>query len=83
MRKRRIKLLNNILLPIIYKLIKEQRYFTYPLRCVRVPPGVRVPLADTTGLNDTRCLLLSFVCVYMFVLSVCLSRLLHKWPLGY
>jgi hypothetical protein len=26
--------------------MKEQRYFTYPLRCLRVSPGVREPLVE-------------------------------------
>jgi hypothetical protein len=34
MRKRRIKLLNN---KYHIQLIKGQRHFTYPLRCLRVP----------------------------------------------
>jgi hypothetical protein len=39
MRKRRIKLLNNKYIIVCRKkLIKEQRYFTYPLGCLRVPP---------------------------------------------
>jgi hypothetical protein len=26
--------------------------FTYPLRCLREPPGVRVPPVETTALED-------------------------------
>jgi hypothetical protein len=38
MRKRRIKLLNNkYIIAYHIKLIKGQMYFTYPLRCLRVP----------------------------------------------
>jgi hypothetical protein len=27
-------------------------YFTYPLRCLRVPPGVRVPQVETTAIDN-------------------------------
>jgi hypothetical protein len=29
-------------------------YFTYPLRCLRVPLGVRVPQVETTALDHTQ-----------------------------
>jgi hypothetical protein len=47
MRKRRIKVLNNKYINACHiKLIKEYGDFMYPLRCLRVTPGVRVPLVE-------------------------------------
>jgi hypothetical protein len=44
MRKRRIKLLNNIYYYYYYVIYFFN--FAYPLRCLHVPPGVRVPQVE-------------------------------------